>query len=59
MTPTEEEIIYRSIEAITVWGAGYVLRIIHKIIENVNSIPKMRQDIQECYKRLRALEEEK
>lgn len=54
--PSEQEIIIKTLEAVTVSGMGYILRQFYKVIQNVTIIPKLKSDLDMAHKKIRAIE---
>ena len=54
--PAESQLIAKVLEAVIMGIIGYIVRVVAKVIESVSSIPKIRQDLDNLYSRLRALE---
>jgi len=54
--PAEQEIIIKIAEAIIMASLGYIARVFFKVVQNVSAIPKMREDLNVLYGRIRELE---
>jgi hypothetical protein len=54
----KQEIVGQIIAGIILIGIGYISRNIWKIMDHVSSIPKIKEDMNLLYKRLRAVENE-
>lgn len=59
ITPSEQEIIVKVIDGLITGGIIYVVHVASKVIQNVSSIPDIRKDMDNCFKRIRDLEDKK
>ena len=56
MSQFEKDLIIELIKAGGMGALAYVFRVIFKIVQNVSSIPKLKDDLDKLYDRVRKLE---
>ena len=54
--PTEQEIIVKIFDTLITAGLAYIAKVFWNVVQSVTSIPKMKQDLDLYYQKLRAVE---